>query len=200
MFKSNCPVEEFTALREIVPSCADPGTPLADVATERPSQKPTLSCEAFVVLDFEDLADLKPIGRHFESQGVTFAEAVVLRPSNPAFPPHSGYTTLLGPRESQRPIEAVFLRAVSFVGAWVTASRPVVLSAYDSQGKLLAKALLPQANLGRSDSALTPNYFLSLQVPGIHRATFVCNDGNVVLDDFTFYPALGPLNLEDSQS
>ncbi|MBD2104358.1 hypothetical protein [Leptolyngbya sp. FACHB-261] len=155
-----------------------------------------LACEAFMVLDFEGLPDFKPVDIHFQSQGVTFAGPIALRPSNPAFPPHSGNTVLLGAQENRRPIEAIFAKPVEFVGAWVTASKPMIMSAYDAAGQLLDQATLSAANLGKTDSGLSPNQFLSVRAVGIHRVTFTCYDGNLVLDDLTFYPAVSAISLE----
>ncbi len=149
-----------------------------------------------MVLDFEGLLDFKPVDTQFQVRGVTFSGPIALRPSNPAFPAHSGSMVLLAPQEARKPIEAIFSEAVSFIGVWVTASRPVVMSAYDAAGELIAQTELPEANLGYPGTELTPNQFLSVRAPGIRRVSFVCNDGNLVLDDFTLYPAPTPMRAE----
>jgi hypothetical protein len=136
-------------------------------------------------LDLEDLVCFEVVDRQFQKQGVTFTNAIALHPSNPAFPARSGQTLLMGAPHPGL-IEARFHRPVSFISAFVTASRPTVLSAYDSQDRLIAETTLKEANLEGSDTTLPPNIELCLCTPHIHRVVFSAVGGHLTIDDVSF--------------
>lgn|GEM_PF-2385815 len=138
-----------------------------------------------VRLDWEDLSHFVVVDRQFESWGAVFVNAIAVCPSNPAYPPYSGTMALMGaPRGGW--LEATFVRPVKFVSSFVTSSRRTVLSAFDRDGRLIASAETPAANLANSGSECPPNTRLSLQTLEIHRVTFHAFDGQLVLDDFCF--------------
>src|SRR5687768_10958985 len=128
---------------------AEPGR-LPSLSLELNSRVPLIASpfaspqEAY--LDLEDLACFEVVAQQFQRQGVTFTNAIALHPSNPAFPARSGQTLLMGAPHPGL-IEARFHRPIGFISAFVTASRPTVLSAYDSQDRLIAEATLKEANL-----------------------------------------------------
>lgn len=136
-------------------------------------------------LDLEDLACFEVVDQQFQRQGVTFTNAIALHPSNPAFPARSGQTLLMGAPHPGL-IEARFHHPIDFISAFVTASRPIVLSAYDSQDGLIGEATLKEANLAVSDTTLTPNLELCLCIPNIRRVVFSAVGGHITIDDFSF--------------
>lgn len=140
---------------------------------------------ACIRLDLEDLKCFEIVERQFQQWGVTFANAIALQPSNPAFPPHSGKIVLIGAPKSGF-LEATFIKPVRFVSGFITSSRRAVLAAYDSDDQAIAHAELPSSNLAGSDSEISPNTHLSLTAPNIHRVTFFTFDGHLTLDDFSF--------------
>lgn len=143
------------------------------------------SAPCCVRLDLENLECFEVVERQFQQQGVTFANAIALHPSNPAFPPYSGLKVLMGsPRSGW--LEAKFQCPVQFVSGFITSSRRAVLSAFDSEGNLLAQSEIPVANLAGSNSTILPNAQLHLRIPNIHRVTFYAFDGHLTLDDFSF--------------
>lgn len=138
-----------------------------------------------VRLDWEDLPRFTIVDRQFEAWGVVFANAVAVSPSNPAYPPYSGTMAIMGAPKGGW-LEAKFVRPVRFVGSFVTSSRRTVLSAFDSQNRLLASVETPAANLANDGAECAPNVWLSLQNLDIHRVTFHAFDGQFILDDLCF--------------
>jgi hypothetical protein len=138
-----------------------------------------------ICLDLEDLKCFEAVERQYESWGVIFHNSLAIQPSNPAFPSYSGLTVLMGAPKSGF-LEATFLRPVNSVSAFVTSSQRLVLSAYDRDRQLLGQAALPSANLANSDSVISPNTLLSINVNNIYSVTFCAFDGQFTLDNFRF--------------
>jgi hypothetical protein len=141
--------------------------------------------EICVRLDFEDLPSCTLVDRQFEAQGVRFANAIALRPSNAAYRPYSGDIVLMGAPKSGY-LEALFLRPAQFVGGFITSSRRTILTAFDRHNQAIARAETPNANLAESDSRYLPNFPVHLSAANIHRVTFHAFDGHLTLDDFCF--------------
>ncbi len=79
-----------------------------------------------IALNLEKLKSFEVLDWQFAELGVTFTNAIVLQPSNPAFPPRSGTMVLIsGPRSGW--LEASFREPVSCVSCFVTSSRQMVL-------------------------------------------------------------------------
>jgi hypothetical protein len=138
-----------------------------------------------VRLDLEMLKCFEVVDRQFQSLGVTFANAIALHPSNPAFPPYSGITVLMGSPKSGW-LEATFSQPVRFVSGLVTSSRRTVLAAFDQHDRPLGQVASEGPNLAGSDSDLEPNVSLSLRAENIHRITFYACNGHLTLSDFSF--------------
>jgi hypothetical protein len=138
-----------------------------------------------IYLKLEDLKCFETVERQYENLGVIFNNCIGIQPSNPAFPPHSGLVVLMGSPKTGL-LEATFVNPVAKVDAFVTSSQPLVLSAYDRDRQLVAKTILPAANLANSDSTVPPNQLLSVRASEIHRVTFCAFDGQFTVDDFTF--------------
>ncbi|MBD2530193.1 hypothetical protein H6G97_11680 [Nostoc flagelliforme FACHB-838] len=138
-----------------------------------------------ICLDLEDLKCFEPVERQYERWGVIFHNSLAIQPSNPAFPAYSGLTVLMGAPKSGF-LEATFLHPVNSVSAFVTSSQRLVLSAYDRDRQLLAQTALPGSNLANSDSAISPNTLLSINVNDIYSVTFCAFDGQFTLDNFRF--------------
>ncbi|HEY9644037.1 MAG TPA: hypothetical protein V6C57_26330 [Coleofasciculaceae cyanobacterium] len=143
------------------------------------------SCAStYIRLDMEDLPCFATVEKQFEQWDVVFANAIAIRPSNPAYPPHSGITVLMGaPKDGY--LEASFLRPAHFVSGFVTSSRRTVLTAFDQENRVIASTETPGANLATSESAQA-NMQLSIRAAKIHRVTFHAFDGQLTLDDFCF--------------
>lgn len=138
-----------------------------------------------ICINWEDLKCFEPVEGQYERWGVIFHNALAIQPSNPAFPPHSGLTVLMGSPKGGF-LEASFLYPVNCVSACVTSSQRLVMSAYDRDRQLLAQTVLPAANFANSDSALSPNTLLTVTANNIHSVTFCAFDGQFTLDDFRF--------------
>ncbi|MEH1854992.1 MAG: hypothetical protein V7L11_25745 [Nostoc sp.] len=138
-----------------------------------------------ISLDLEDLKCFEAVERQYERWGVIFHNSLAIQPSNPAFPTYSGLTVLMGAPKSGF-LEATFLRPVNSVSAFVTSSQRLVLSAYDRDRQLLGQTVLPASNLANSDSVISPNTLLSINVNNIYSVTFCAFDGQFTLDNFRF--------------
>lgn len=139
---------------------------------------------ACVRLDWEDLQCFESVERQFQQWGVTFVNAVALRPSNPAYPPRLGVQVVIGAPKSGW-LEATFSRPVQFVSGWVTSSRLTVLTAFDDQGQQVAQAQTPGQNLAFR-SKYPPNLRLKLRARNICRVTFQAAGGEIALSEFCF--------------
>ncbi|MDZ8032191.1 hypothetical protein [Nostoc sp. DedSLP04] len=144
-----------------------------------------LTVPTCICLDLEDLKCFEAVERQYERWGVIFHNCLAIQPSNPAFPTYSGLIVLMGAPKSGF-LEATFLHPVNSVSAFVTSSQRLVLSAYDRDRQLLAQTALPGSNLANSDSAISPNTLLSINVNNIHSVTFCTFDGQFTLDNFRF--------------
>lgn len=140
---------------------------------------------ACIRLDLEDLKCFEAVTSQFEQWGVTFINAMAIHPSNPAFPPHSGNTVLIGAPKSGS-LEATFSTPVSYVSAFVTSSRRAALAAYDQDGQAVAHAEIAGANLAGSDGLIPPNTPLCVRASNIHRVTFFTFDGHLTVDGFSY--------------
>jgi hypothetical protein len=142
-----------------------------------------------VRLDVEDLPCFAVVNRQYDAWGVRFSNVVALRPSNPAYPPHSGSMVLFG-APNQGWIEATFARPVQHVSSFVTSSRRTVMRAFNRHNQLVAEAESPAANLRGADSNhdpnLRPNLRLSLDGRNIRKVTFHSHSGHLTIDDFCF--------------
>jgi hypothetical protein len=137
-----------------------------------------------VRLDWEDLQCFDVVDRQFEQLGVTFANAVALRPSNPAYPPYSGMMVLMSAPKSGW-LEVTFLRPVQFVCGFVTSSRRTVATAFNALNQPIAQAETLEANLAH-ENASSANAQLNLSAADIHRVTFHVFNGQLTLDDLCF--------------
>ncbi|MEP0870951.1 hypothetical protein NDA01_14175 [Trichocoleus desertorum AS-A10] len=138
-----------------------------------------------VQLDLGNLACFEVVNHQFQHQGVIFDNAIALWPSNPAFPPRSGTTVLMGAPKTGL-IEAKFLHPVSSVSGFVTSPRCTVLSAYDHNDQLIAVAELTEGNLANSNSSLPANAELFLTASNIYRVVFSTFGSHLTLDDISF--------------
>ena len=160
------------------------------VATgERHQETSELDCivtsPAQVYLNFEDLMCFEVVDRQFQQWGVTFNNCIAIRPSNPAFPAHSGNTVLMGAPKSGW-LEAVFHHPVKSVSAFLTTSQKLVLTAYNQDNQPLREVEICEPNLAGSDSSIPPNTLLTVTAEDIYRVTYCAFDGQFILDDFKF--------------
>src|SRR4028118_782761 len=138
-----------------------------------------------VCLNLEDLKCFEVVEHQFHHYGITFKNAIALQPSNPAYPPRSGTTVLMGAPKSGW-LEATFSKPICKFCCYVTSSQRMVLSAYDSQDKLLVRQSLSVPNLAGFDDKFPPNAQLIIEEPNISRITFYAFDGQLTLDDLSF--------------
>lgn len=148
--------------------------------TSSPATKP-----AIVVLNLENLKCFEVVERQFQDLGITLRNAIALQPSNPAFPPRSGSTVLLGAPKNGF-LEIAFQKPASYFSAHVTSSQRTILTAYDRDDQPIASEEMPGPNLAGSDSGIPPNYQLSVSVTNISRITFYALDGQLTVDDLSF--------------
>lgn len=140
---------------------------------------------ATVYLDFEQLSNFDRVDSYFQQWGVSFGNAIALRPSNPAFPPRSGKTVLMS-HPHPGCLEVKFCAPVQSVSGYVTSSQRLHLVAFDAGDRPIAQTGLASANLARPGCKLSPNQHLRLQAPGIYRLAFYASGGQLTLDDFSF--------------
>lgn len=138
-----------------------------------------------VQLSFEELKCFEVVDRQFQPWGVTFRNCIAIRPSNPAFPAHSGTTVLMAAPKNGW-LEAIFPDSVSLVKAFVTSSQRLVLSAYNRDNQLLAQVEIAEPNLAGTDSPNPPNKELLIIAPNIYRVNFCAFDGQFTVDDLSF--------------
>ena len=138
-----------------------------------------------ICLNLEDLKCFEVVEHQFHHYGITFKNAIALQPSNPAYPPRTGITVLMGAPKSGW-LEATFSHPVSMFCCYVTSSQRTVLSAYDYQEKLLVRSSITAPNLAGSDSQILPNAELRVESPNISRITFYAFDGQLTVADPSF--------------
>jgi hypothetical protein len=138
-----------------------------------------------VYLNLEDLKCFEVVERQFHHYGITFKNAIALQPSNPAYPPRSGTTVLMGAPKSGW-LEADFLHPISQFCCYVTSSQRTILSAYDHQDNLLVRCSMTSPNLAGSDSQIPPNAQLTIEGSDISRITFYAFDGQMTIGDLSF--------------
>lgn len=136
-------------------------------------------------LNLETLTPFETIHRQFETLGITFNNAIALKPSNPAFPTYSGQMLLLAAPDNGC-IEMTFTQPVSYVSGRVTSSRPTIFTAYNSLGQELVRKKLPSANLAGSNAPIPPNELLFVEARNIHKVTFYAFDGQLTLNAISF--------------
>lgn len=138
-----------------------------------------------VSLNFGKLQPFEIVNRQFQRLGVTFANAIALSPSNPAYPSSTGHMVVMGcPRGGW--LEATFDAPVKFVSSCVTSSRPTVMAAFDGNNQPLGQTEMQTANLAGSNSELPPNVELQLNADNICRVTFYSFDGQLTVGEFSF--------------
>ncbi|MBD2577033.1 hypothetical protein [Oscillatoria sp. FACHB-1406] len=138
-------------------------------------------------LNLERLESFEVVEEQFKEWGITLRNAIALQPSNAAYPPHSGSTLLMGaPRDGW--MELVFKRPLHYFSCHVTSSQPIILSAYDRQGNLIARDELPQANLAESNSSLPPNapLYATSSRNNIARISIYAFDGQLTVSEVNF--------------
>ncbi len=141
--------------------------------------------EATVCLSFDHLKAFETVDRQFKHMGVTFKNAIALKPSNPAFQPDQGEIVLMGsPRGGW--LEASFDHPVRFVSGMVTGSRKTVMAAFDGNNRQIAQTATAGANLAGSDAAMPPGLELKLLARDIRRITFHVFDGQLTINQLGF--------------
>lgn len=138
-----------------------------------------------VYLNLEDLKCFEVVDSQFRDYGITLQNAIALQPSNPAYPTRNGNTVLMGSPKNGW-LEATFSQTISKFCCYVTSSQRTIISAYDSQDKLLARQSLPGANLAGFDSQLPPNAQLLIETDNISRITLYAFDGQLTASDLSF--------------
>ena len=138
-----------------------------------------------VCLNLEDLKCFEVVEHQFHHYGIALINAIALQPSNPAYPPRSGSTVLMGAPKSGW-LEARFSEPVCMFSCYVTSSQRTILSAYDYQDKLLERQSMTGPNLAGSDSLIPPNALLRVEHPNISRITLYAFDGQLTVTDVNF--------------
>jgi hypothetical protein len=158
--------------------------PPSDCAAELNSNLPMIR-PLSVCLNLEDLKCFEVVESQFRDYGITLKNAIALQPSNPAYPPRTGSTVLIGAPKNGW-LEAHFTQAIRQFCCYVTSSQRTIMSAYDNQDKLLVRQSLSGANLAGIDSRLPPNAQLLIESPNIARITLYAFDGQLTASDLSF--------------
>ncbi|MBZ8181410.1 MAG: hypothetical protein SAL07_09860 [Oscillatoria sp. PMC 1051.18] len=152
--------------------------------TENEASLPTIK-PSQLKLNLEDLRCFEAIDNQFRPWGISFSNAIALQPSNQAYPPHTGTIVLMGAPKSGW-IEASFSTPIRYFKCYVTCSQRTVLSAYDREDRVVARAEIPGQNLAGSDSQIAPNAPLEVTANKITRVTIYAFDGQLTIDDLSF--------------
>lgn len=138
-----------------------------------------------VELDFEDLSAFEQVRDQYSNLGIRFAGAIALQPSNPAFPPHSGSVVLM-PMSHGLTLSVYLSRCIQTIGAFVTGTRQVRLTAFDCHGKAIAQSDTgARQYVHEQRQTLVPlsQQKLELATARIARVEFA-SDSTFTLDDF----------------
>lgn len=133
----------------------------------------------------ENLKSFEVLEHQFQHWGVTFSNAIIIEPSNPAFAVPQGIKVLMGSPKSGI-IEMNFTSPVNFVSALIRSSCRTTLSAYNQNEELLAKDEMLTSNLLDSDSVIPSNTELTVNVENIHKVVFYTFDAQLIIVDLSF--------------
>jgi hypothetical protein len=138
-------------------------------------------------VNFDSLKPFEVLSNQFQHLGVTFNNAIVLQPSNPAYFPIQGKMIIIG---NPRPgwLEINFHHPVSAVEIRLTASQRTIISAHGDNERLLEKQEIATANLAGSETDIPANYPISLVAPQIRKVTLYAFDGQVTVSELSFQP------------
>lgn len=136
-------------------------------------------------LNLEELKCFEVVEHQFQQYGITFKNAIAIQPSNPAYPPRSGSTVLMGAPKNGW-LEATFSQPIGEFCCYLTSSQRTILSAYDHQDNLLIRKSLAGSNLAGSDSQIPPNVQMKIEEPNISRISFYAFDGQLTLSNLSF--------------
>lgn len=161
---------------EIASPCSNAAECTSNLLVIRPSS---------VRLNLEDLKCFEVVDHQFYDYGITLKNAIALQPSNPAYPPHSGSTVLMGAPKSGW-LEAIFSQPIRKFCCYATSSQRMLLSAYDTQDNLVVRQSLLGPNLAGFDAQIPPNAQLIVEAQNISRITFYAFDGQLTLADLSF--------------
>lgn len=142
-----------------------------------------IAASASTVLDFEGFAADTILSNEYAGVAITGAFVLTAPGYNYiGFPPKSGSSIVYN--YTGGVLDFSFTTAASAVGAFITGTQVVTLTAYNGLN-VLGTAVSPGNN---SNGNGTPNAFVSFTGPNITRVTFTDgSDGNTyTLDDFTY--------------
>ena len=139
-------------------------------------------------LDLSRLDNFEVVNERYREQGVQFKNAIALHPSNPAFPPQSSQTIVLGGPKSGM-IDLIFSPPVKAVQGCITSSSITTMTAFGYNEQVLSKDESLGRNLNDDQSHHPPNIQLTVQAPeteAIHRVRLRCGGGQLALADLRF--------------
>ena len=139
----------------------------------------------FVELNFEDLSAFEQVRDQYSDLGIKFDKAIALQPSNPAFPPRSGAVVLM-PMNHGLSLSVYLYRSIQAIGAFVTGTRQVRLTAFDCNGQVVAQSdtgVRRYVHEQRETVDPLPRHKLELSAKAIARVEFA-SDSPFTLDDF----------------
>ncbi|MGP1371690.1 MAG: hypothetical protein ACTS3T_02595 [Almyronema sp.] len=136
-------------------------------------------------LDWESLPPFTLLSDQFQHLGVIFDNAVVVEPSNPAYPTYASDRLVTSSPKSGW-IKASFARPVKSVSGRITCSRPMLLIAFDLQQRIVAQEEIADANLATSKSGIDPNQLLQVKGDDIQSVKFHCLGGQLAITEFSF--------------
>lgn len=158
-------------------------TPKYDQTESEFLKHPTMPSS--IRLGLESLKSFEVVDNQFKNWGIAFSNTIAIEPSNPAFAVPPGIRVLMGSPRSGL-IKICFQNPVKFVSGIVTSSRRTTLSAYNQNGRLLARDEMPVSNLLDSNSVIPPNAKLTVNAENIHKVSFYAFDGQLIVIDLSF--------------
>ena len=142
------------------------------------------SVPSYIHLHLDNLKCFEQVDNQFQNWGITFSNAIIIEPSNPAFAVPEGVKVLIGGPKNGR-IEMYFRSPAKFVSALTRNSHRTIVSAYNQNEELLAKDEIPTSSLLNSNSMISPKTQLTVNAEKIYKVVFYAFDGQFIIIDLS---------------
>jgi hypothetical protein len=133
-----------------------------------------LQQQQIATFDFQELTAFERVLEQYARFGVHFEGAIALEPSNPLFQSNAG-TLILMPVVVQSGIAVRFEVPMQRVGAFVCSVRPVLVTAFDSDGNTIEQNSTSWDQVYNDEGTLRfplPQQQLEIQAPDIAKVVF----------------------------
>ena len=139
---------------------------------------------SYIHINLDNLKCFEQVDNQFQNWGITFSNAIIIEPSNPAFAVPEGVKVLMGGPKNGR-IEMYFRSPAKFVSALTRNSHRTIVSAYNQNEELLAKDEVPTSSLLNSNSMISPKTQLTVNAEKIYKVVFYAFDGQFIIIDLS---------------